>query len=393
MEQYSFLNRLYLICGIPVLFSGMFICSNTLQAQTDTLSPGEQSKFRNFIRNFDASVYLDAYYTFVVDDPAGDTSNLMEFAANTPFADEFRLNVASLWLEYNAKNIRGKFLLQFGDIPNLRTSANEQFIKYMKEAHFGFRAYKTLWVDIGYLPNPIGYESSYPIKNQISTVTVGGYFETGNFLGVQVSGQLTPSLFAGIYIGNQYTLAYGKNKRLYGGMTILYSYKDIFSLNYNNMLGNSSIVTSELNHFFLYNNLIFTIKPTNKLLLVGQVDYGFMGNSTRPPDTLGTATGMSGFLQATYRFTKWFATSLRAEYMNDPNGSLTSLYAYDGKLRGLLTYGGTLGIEFNPVSYSYIRAEYTYLSADKDNKIFNSMLTSNRNSVAFTAGVRFGAFK
>ncbi|MBE0648557.1 MAG: outer membrane beta-barrel protein [Bacteroidales bacterium] len=384
--------RIILDTVFPVLLFGLVLFSSSIQAQSDTLTSTEKSKFERFIRNFDASVYIDAYYTFVLDDPAGDTSNLMEFAANSPFSDEFRLNVASIWLEYNSKNIRGKFLAQFGDIPNLRTSDSEQFIKYMKEAHFGFRAYKTMWVDIGYLPNPIGYESSFPINNQISTVTVGGYFETGNFLGVKVSGQLTPSLFAGIYVGNQYTLAYGKNKRIYGGMTLLYNYKDMFSVNYNNMIGNASIVTSETSHFYLYNNLILTVTPVKNLLLVGQADFGFYGNSPKPPDTTNLASGMSGFLQATYRFTKWFAVSVRGEYMNDPDGAVTQLYAYDGKLRGLLTYGGTVGVEFNPEKHSYIRAEYSYLSADKGNYVFNSMLTDNRNSLTFTAGLRFGIF-
>ena len=381
------------ILTLLVVSVGMVISINTLQAQSDTLSPGLREKFQQFLRNFDGSVYLDAYYTFTLNDPEGDTSNLKEFAANCPFADEFRLNVASLWLEYNSKNIRGKLLVQFGDVPNLRSTPEEQFIKYMREAHFGFRVYKNYWVDIGYLPNPVGYESSYPIRNQISTVTVGGYFETGNFLGVEISGQLTPSLFAGIYVGNQYTLAYGKNKRIYGGMTLKYNYRDIFSVNYNNMLGNASIVTSEQNHFYLYNNLILTVKPVINLWLVGEVDFGVYGNSKKPPDTTSIASGISGFLQATYRFTKWFATSVRGEYLSDPDGSVTPLYAYDGKLRGLLTYGGTVGVEFNPVRNSYLRAEYSYLSADKDNNVFNSMLSDHRHSITFTAGLRFGTFR
>jgi len=382
-----------LIPSLPVLLVWMILNSGFIQAQSDTLNPGEITKFNRLIKNFDASVYIDVYYEFIMNDPQGDTSNLMEFTANCPFADEFRINVASIWLEYNATNIRGKFLAQFGDIPNLRAAANEQFIKYMKEAHFGFRVYKTLWVDLGYILTPIGYESSFPIKNQISTVTVGGYFETGNFLGMMVSGKLSPSFTAGAYIGNQYTLAFGKNKYLYGGITLSYAYKDLFTVTYNNMVGNSSIVTSEVNHFSLYNNFIVTATPVQNLLLVGELDFSFMRNATRPPDTTGIATSISGFIQATYRITRWFAASVRGECLNDPDGALTGLYAYDGKLRGLLTYGGTFGLEFNPVKYSYIRAEYSYLSADKDNNIFNSMLTDNRHSVTFTAGLRFGAFQ
>lgn len=383
-----FIKLLFLI-----LLAGLTgVYAPPLRAQGDTLTPQQKSKFQKFLGNFDASVYIDAYYTTVLNDPAGDTSNLMEFASNCPFADEFRLNVASIWLEYNSTNIRGKFLAQFGDVPNLRSSPEEQFIKYMKEAHFGFRAYKSMWVDIGYLPNPIGYESSFPIRNQISVVTVGGYFETGNFLGVKVSGQLTPSLSGGIYVGNQYTLAYGKNKRIYAGMTLLYKYKDLLSVNYNNMMGNASIVTSEINHLYIYNNLILTVTPVKNLLLVGQADFGFYGNSRKPPDTTSTANGISGFLQATYRFTTWCALSVRGEYLSDPDGSVTPLYAYDGKLRGLLTYGGTVSLEFNPVKNSYVRAEYSYLSADKNNNVFNSMLSDHRHSIAFTAGLRFGTF-
>ena len=379
-----------LVFSFRALIIGLFLFSNMTQAQSDTLTHAEQSKFQRLIKNFDVSVYMDAYSTFVLNDPKEDTSNLLEFAANSPFSNEFRLNVASIWLEYNSKNVRGKLYVQFGDIPNLRATPEEQYIKYMKEAHFGFRAYKTLWVDIGYLPNPIGYESSYPINNQISTLTVGGYYETGNLLGLKMSAQLTPSLFAGIYVGNPYTLAYGKNTSIYTGLTILYKYKDIFSVNYSNMIGNERTESPKRNHLYIYNNLILIAKPVKNLLLVGEFDFGLFGNSMKPPDTTKTAGGVSGFLQATYRFTKWFATTVRGEYASDPDGVLTPIYAYDGKLRGLLTYGGTVGLEFNPVRNSYLRAEYSYLSADKDNYIFSSMLSDHRHSITFTAGVRFG---
>jgi len=201
---------------ILIIFLASLLCLPAAYSQEDTLSPSQKGKFKRFLNNFDVSVYMDVYATFVLNSPSGDTSNMKEFAANSPFKDEFRLNVASLWLGYNSKNIRGKLLLQFGDVPDLQTSPEEQFIKHMKEAHFGFRVYKTLWVDLGYLLNFIGYESSLPIKNQISSVTTGGYFSVGNYLGLRLTAQITPSFFAGAYIGNPYTLAFGKNKRLFG---------------------------------------------------------------------------------------------------------------------------------------------------------------------------------
>ncbi|MFH1160649.1 MAG: outer membrane beta-barrel protein [bacterium] len=362
-------------------------------SQSDTLSPESKKKFKELLNNFDVSVYMDVYYNNILDNPSGDTSNIIEFASNCPFAKEFRLNVASVWLYYTSKNVRGKLELQWGDAPNLLAQSNAQFIKNMKQVDFGFRVYKTLWVDLGYLYNPIGYESSFPIRNQLSTVTTGGYFETGNFLGIKVSSQITPSIFAGAYVGNPYTLAYGKNKRLYAGVTFLYSYKNLFTINYNNMIGNAALSTSDRNHFYLYNNTVLTVTPVTNLLLVGEFDYVVETNASKPPDTSNNASGISGFLQVTYRFAKWFSASIRGEYLNDPDGLTGTLYAYDGKLRGLLTYGGTFGIEFNPVPYSYIRAEYSYLSADKGNYIFNSNLSDNRQLLTFTAGIRFGAFR
>jgi len=367
--------------------------SVTAFAQTDTLSTESKNKFQELLNNFDVSVYMDVYYNGILDNPSGDTSNLIQFASNCPFAKEFRLNVASVWLYYTSKNVRGKLELQWGDAPNLLAQPDAQFIKNMKQVDFGFRIYKTLWVDVGYLYNPIGYESSFPIRNQLSTVTTGGYFETGNFLGIKVSAQISPSFYAGAYLGNPYTLAYGKNKRLYTGLTLLYSFKELFSINYNNMIGNAALSTSDLNHFYLYNNVILTCTPVTKLLLVGQVDFGFETNASKPPDTTNNASGISGFLQVTYQFAKWFSASLRGEYLDDPDGLTGTLYTYDGKFRGLLTYGGTVGIEFTPVPNSYLRAEYSYLSADNGNKIFGSGLSDNRQLLTFTAGIRFGAFR
>jgi hypothetical protein len=371
----------------------LIMTSNLLPAQSDTLTSESRKKFHDFLDHFDLTVYMDVYYNVLLGWPAGDTSDLLEFASNCPFKEEFRLNVVSLWFYYNSKNVRGKLELQWGDAPNLLAEPNTQFIKNMKRVEFGFRIYKTLWVDLGYQYNPIGYESSFPIRNQLSTVTVEGYFETGNFLGIKLSSQISPSFYAGVYLGNFYTLAYGKNTRLYGGITFSYMYKDLLSISYSNRMGSHSLATEEPDHIYQTNNIIITLKPVKNLLIAGQVDFGFQSDAGRPPDTTKTASGMSTFLQVSYAFTKWFSATLRGEYLNDPDGATGTLYAYDGKLRGLLTYGGTCGIEFKPYKDLYLRAEYLYLSADKGNEIFCSNLRDYRNTITFTAGFRFGAFR
>ncbi|MBN1200024.1 MAG: outer membrane beta-barrel protein [Bacteroidales bacterium] len=375
-----------------ILMSGsLFFGTAPCYPQSDSIPPPAKSKFAEFLNNFELTVYVDAYYNRLINKPAGDTANILNFASDCPFANEFRLNVASLWLYYSSKNARGKLELQYGDVPNLLTDPSVQFIKYMKRAEFGFRIYKTLWIDLGYQYNPIGYESSFPIRNQLSTVTVGGYYEVGNFLGVKLSSQISPSFFLGAYLGNPYTLAYGHNKRLFAGLFMTYTYKSLLSINYNNLMGSSDLATEEKDHMGIYNNVYVTVNPVNNLLLVGQCDFGWVTNKG-VPDTTKTASGVSGFLQVTYQFTKWFAASLRGEYFNDPDALMSTLYAYDGKLRGLLTYGGTVGVEFKPIKNSYIRAEYTYLTADQGNLVFSGNLSQDRNTLTFTAGYKFGFF-
>jgi len=380
------------VCILALLF-GSVALSSSVFSQGDTLSPSSRQKLSGLLNNFEIIVYMDAYCNVLLNRPSGDTSNIVEFASNSPFIKEFRLNVASLWLYYNAKNFRGRLELQFGDAPNLLADPSVQFIKNMKLATFGFRAFKTLWVDLGYQYNPIGYESSFPIRNQLSGVTVGGYYETGNYLGVKVSATLSPSVYLGAYIGNPYTLAYGRNTRLYAGLFFQYSFKDLLTVNYNNMMGDANLSDVIPHNFYLYNNLYVTITPVEKLLLAGQVDFAWITNASKPPDTTKAASFVSGFLQASYTFTRWFTATVRGEYLSDADGAMTTLYAYDGKLRGLLTYGGTVGVEFRPVKYSYIRAEYSYLSADKGNMIFSSDLADNRNLITFTAGLKFGLIK
>ena len=77
--------------------------------------------------------------------------------------------------------------MQYGDAPNLLSSPDVQFIKNLRQAWFGFRILKGFWVDAGYILNPVGYESSWPVLNQISTVTIGGYFQPVSLLGAKFS--------------------------------------------------------------------------------------------------------------------------------------------------------------------------------------------------------------
>ena len=192
----SFINlNLRCLKFLPVLFFLLFSTLHPLcgQNQADTVTDKVKDQIFKKLKNFTFGFYIDTYYNLTLGN-RGDTSNIIPFSSNCPVQDQIRMNHAAIELYYNADRIRGKLILQYGDAPNLLSTPDAQFIKNLRQANFGFRIHKSLWLDFGYFLNPVGFESSWAILNKLSTVTAGGYFEPGNLLGVHWLPFLTPCL-------------------------------------------------------------------------------------------------------------------------------------------------------------------------------------------------------
>ena len=148
------------------------------QENTDSLTDAIKTKIFNNFKHFSFGFYADAYLIMELDHK-NDTAKIIPFSANCPMTNLIRLNVAAFEIYYNAERVRGKFQLQFGDAPNLLAAPEKQWVKNIRQAAFGFRVAKDLWIDAGYMFTPIGCESAWPVINTISTVTMCGYFEPG----------------------------------------------------------------------------------------------------------------------------------------------------------------------------------------------------------------------
>jgi len=371
------------------LFIFIVMCSFVHgQNKVDSITDDIKNKMFHRLKNFTFGFYVDAYINQVLNSKS-DTSDIIPFSGNCPVENQIRMNVAAIEVGYSADKVRGKLALQFGDAPNLLADQSVQFIKNLRQANFGFRIVKNLWVDFGYMLNPVGYESTWPVLNQFSTVTVGGYFEPGSILGVKVSYQVTDKLNLGFVLGNPYSIAYGKNTNLAGMILLTYNPLDNLSITYNNFFGNQALVDSDVENNILYNNLIVTYTPFKLLELVGQLDVAAQTNSGLPPDSNMIATMFSGFLQARFPFTDHVAAMTRFEFFNDPDGFLSGVYHFKGKTRGLLTYGIGCGFEYKPVKIGYIRVEYRYLNSSTGNYVFHNLDSDNMQAIIFTTGVRF----
>jgi hypothetical protein len=358
------------------------------QRQADTLSDALKIKALNSLRHFTFGFYIDAYYNATFGG-AKDTSNLVPFSANCPVHDQIRLNVAAIQAVYNADRVRGKLQLQFGDAPNLMAAADAQWIKNIRQAYFGFRIVKNLWVDAGYMFTPVGYESAWPVMNQISTATVGGYYEPGSVLGVKISWKISNKIDCGFMFGDPYSLAYAKNTHIGGILFFNYSPISTLQISYSNLFGNQALVNASVDNNILYNNLIITYSPAEHIRLVSQVDFAVQTNSALPPDTNQVAGMVSGFLQAQYIFNRHFSLAARYQIFDDPNGFLSGSYVYDGKTTGLFNQGADFQFEYKPVEIGYVRLEYRYAHANKGNNVYYSKSSDAMQAVVVTAGVFF----
>ena len=356
------------------------------QNSADSITDAVKNQIFGKLKNFSFGFYIDAYYNMTLTG-AHDTSNVVPFSSNCPIQNQTRLNIAAFELYYNAEKVRGKFAIQYGDAPNLMASANSQWIKTIRQANFGFRIVKNLWMDFGYIFNPVGYESSWCVLNQISFVTVGGYFEPGSVLGAKITYKFSEKFVGGFMMGNPFSVAYAQNTHMAGLLFMTYTPMANLSITYNNFFGNQALKTAHLKNDILYNNIIVTYNPFKHLELVGQFDYAVQTNSRKSPDTTKTASMLSGFLQARYLFNEHFSVSARYEFFNDPDGFLSGIDPATN--RGLRTNGFTCSFEYKPVKIGYVRLAYRYLDSYPGSLEFYSGTSDNMQALIFTTGVRF----
>jgi len=380
----------FLILAMALLIALLTAFPVCLGAQNkiDSLTENLKTEMYKKLKHFTFGFYVDAYYNATINGRS-DTSNVVPFSSNCPVQNQSRMNVAAIEIGYTADKVRGMLAIQFGDAPNLLATSESEFIKTLRQANFGFHLSKKIWLDFGYFLNPVGLESTWPVINDLSTVSIGGYYEPGNVLGVKLTWNASDKFWGGVMLGNPYSLAYGKNTHMAVLLFVYYQPTPRLTFNYNNLFGNQALKNAQIKNDILYNNFIITYNPIDPLFFTGQLDVAAQTHSQMAPDTNKTATMFSGLIEAKYVFLTRFAVTGRYEFFNDEDGFLSGLYLYNNQKRGLFTRGFSVGFEYKPIKIGYIRLEYKHLYADPGNDIFLSGKSDQLQSVIFTTGVRF----
>jgi hypothetical protein len=139
----------------------------------------------------------------------------------------------------------------------------------------------------------------------------------------------------------------------------------------------------------LYNNAYYVYRGSR--VEVGAEANAVMQGNSALMDSTETAFAFSGTLMAKYKL-KRFGFYGRGEFFQDRQEMLTGpLGNGNDRMRGIQIIGGTAGVEFKPVSHSYLRLESRCLQSLRQQQLFywNQQHLAYRMEVIAAMGVWF----
>jgi len=339
----------------------------------------QENDLTAYFKNFKIGTYIDTYYAYDNDKNIFNGQRTLSLIA--PFRDQFRINIAQLSLKYNTENIRGAFIIHYGDIPDVNWKPVTK-LENIQEANIGFSLYKNLWIDAGYFITHVGAEG-LPKNNILSSFALPTYIEPFIQSGVKIGYDFSDKFTACFHLLNGYNLFEDNNKNKSVGLQLIYSPTPLLKITYNNIIGNEMPAGMQ-GKTRVFNNLIINASPCKKIDMVASIDIGIQEKSNIA-DTSSSAYSYGVFLSTRYKFTPKFSTTVRGEYYQDLNGILSGNVGGYNWLKG---NGITIGCEYRPVESAYLRFEYRYLRLDNEIKAFYNN-SNQRFETMLSAGFEY----
>jgi len=331
------------------------------------------------------SSYIDTYF-------ATDNDKLFQINENTLNStrqltyingkkNEIGLNVAQVSAELSTEKFRGNVTMQAGDL--VKTGYQDLGVQFpfLQQANIGYNFYGNFWIDAGIFLTHIGGESFLPKDNWLSSHSLVTYFEPFYQSGVKVSFE-NEKTTACIHILNGNGIIADNNFNKSVGLFFSQKCSDNFNFSYSNIYGNEEAGSPNNAKIHFLQNLVLNYNISAKLSLRGQLDLANK-NSTDNTSPFGDNSKM------------YFGTSFTAHYLINEKLSATARAAYVNNSDSLyvpaikgLVY--TLGMEYKPTDFSYIRLESSLTDLDKNYKLFidtDNKPAASRIEVALNFGV------
>jgi len=338
----------------------------------------QDSLFSFLPKNFELHGFIDTYYEYNTDKQ----NSLKLFPTVSPYRNEFRLNIAQLSLKYNDEAIRSSLTFHYGDIPDVNWEPATK-LKYIQEANIGFSPIKNFWIDAGYFQTHLGAEG-FPPGNFLNSNAVISVAEPNFQAGVKISYIFSEKFNAALHILNGENLFEDNNKNKSFGIQLNYIPKENLIFTYNNIIGDE-IPASENNPRTQYlHNFEIQYSPSGKIDLLGNFDIGHREKSGLL-DSTSTAYVYGGLASIRYNINKKFSTTFRCEFYRDLDGIFTGVVSNNS---GAKCSGITIGGEYKPDKFMYVRCEYYFLKMAENQKIFYNN-SSIRHELTFSLGAGF----
>lgn len=313
--------------------------------------------------------YVSSYFSLNDDDnlPGG----FVQFPTLEPRKNQFSLNMAVISLAYSSSKMRGNITLHYGDVPESSWPATFNLIQ---EANGGFRAFKDLWVDVGFFKTHIGLESFQPRENIASSMSVMNYYDPYFLSGVKLTYYYNSKLsfMGGVFNGYNEYLDNNRNKAF--GFTTIYKANKNLVFTYNVLTCDETPDASKTKHQRLYHNFYSTLHLP-KIIIGLDVNYGAQQHSHRS-DTTKTGQVYGALVVAKYQFIPKLGCYARGETFSDPDDILSGSLDIGNYINGF-----TAGLEFTPQKTISLSAEWRVLESDKLIFRRGNILTNRRNEL------------
>ena len=319
--------------------------------------------------------YIDAYYVWDNNNPSGLKPDAARPISGTNLTkDQFSINTAQVTanINYN-ESLRGNITFHAGDI---RRSCYENIsttpFPMIQSANFGVKIYDNLWLDAGYFRTHIGGESFIPKDNWLTSQSLITFYEPAYQAGARLSYE-TNKITVQFHVINGNGIFKDNNQQKTLGAFVAYNFTDNFSLMYAGVIGNEepdSLKPAE----HQMQCFVASYNPRHDIMLKFQSDLAKKSIKGNPL--------MWGYsFSAKYLINDKFSTTARWSYVDNSD----KLYDYFNFKGWDLTYG----LEYKPLSNSYIRLETRYIKCNDKFKVFydHEKLKDDRFELMMNFGV------
>ena len=352
-----------------------------------------QTKFPLVLKDNDGETiltgvtYLDSYINYDFNNPIDNTHTISSSIGRN---NEFTVNLASIGIETNYKNVIGRLWLQYGQMSSIiqdldattqhgrNTSIDN--LKNIREAAAGyhFDKWHGINVEMGIFMSYIGLESYVTQENWSYQRSMVCDFTPFYFSGARIQAFPSKKFKTELWLLNGWQSYNSWNKTLGVGNSNYYRPNENLQLVANFYYGNVSRVAT--NRFHHDNSIVaryFNDKKSNGLSQAAfslNTHYGFQsGAGVKASEQYMTGASLSNRLW--FRQNK-FAVTLRGDFVTNPSlylafspspvasNDFTDAIENDPN-QNLTMYQGTMTFDIMPSDFVTFRLEYRYRQSNK----------------------------